>query len=162
MGDQFGAYGYSTPTSTAWVGANRAYYIPFYMPQTSTVYRLWTLNGATAGGTNSRDIGIYSADTSRLPATKLVASGATASSGTNALQFYDITDTVLAQGLYFIGVAQNGTTDTMFANTPASALSLDKIVFMQETAYTLPASATPALMTALYLPVCGLALRASV
>jgi hypothetical protein len=53
------------------------------------------LNGATASG--NMDVGIYD-----YAGTRLVSSGSTAQSGTSAFQDFDITDTLLGPGIFYL------------------------------------------------------------
>ena len=93
----------TSAASATYVAANRAHYIPFVVSEPITVVQLFAYNGATASG--NIDMGIYDAK-----GTKLVSIGSTAQAGTNALQTFDITDTVLGSGRFYLAVAMDNAT----------------------------------------------------
>lgn len=142
-----------TPASAAWPAANLALYLPFVLPEPATVTALWLLNGATASG--NIDIGVFDAAFA-----KLVSSGATAQSGTNAMQFFDVTDTLLPRGIVYLGVSLSSGTGTAFRyNTGVPGLHSATGMVQQATAHPLPSTATPATLGQAFLPIAGMMFR---
>lgn len=139
--------------SAAYISANRAIYIPFSVSSPILVVKLWSFNGATASG--NIDVGIY--DTA---GTKIISSGSTVQAGTNTLQEFDIADTMLGPGNFYLAVAMDNTTGTLFRNSGGST-SLQSAVGMaqQATAFPLPATATFAATGSTYVPMVGLTTR---
>lgn len=140
--------GGSTPASAAFPAANDALLVPFYLHHSVLVKRLYSINGATASG--NIDLGIYSQDGARI-----VSIGSTAQSGTTTIQFFDITDTFLSPGRYYIAVAMDNTTGTLFRSNISVARLQALGMAKQATAFALPTSITFATVTALYLPLIG-------
>lgn len=140
--------GGSAPASLAFPASNDALMVPFYLNNAVTIKRLWTANGGTASG--NIDVGIYSRDSERI-----VSSGSTAQSGTNGLQFFDVTDFVLGPGKYYMAVAMDNTTGTLFRTNTVVVRLLMLGMAKQASAFPLPASITPAPLTAAYLPLIG-------
>lgn len=158
LGTQLAANAAVAPVSTTWQSANRALYIPLLVTEDITVTKLWVLNGATAAG--NIDMGIYNSAFARQ-----VSIGSTAQSGTNVIQEFDITDTPLTAGQYYIGIAKDDTAGTTFTYAAAGggAKALQAWGMAQEaTAFALPATATPADMASNVVPVCGIATRTQV
>ena len=123
-------------TSTAWGTANRAIYIPFAVEATVTAYQMAVENGATLGG--NVDVGIYDE-----LGTRLVSNGSVAQAGTSTIQTFDIANTVLTPGTYFMAMATNSTTATYIGSVALLAeLWRTCGVQMQDTAFALPATAT--------------------
>lgn len=135
--------------SNTWPVANQAIYVPFFTPAPYTVVKLLTFNGAVASG--NIDVGLYAAD-----GTRLVSSGSTAQAGTTVIQEFDVTDTVLAPGWYYLAVAKDDTTGTLRASTAVTARQARALgCFGQTSAFPLPATATFAAYASAYLPVFG-------
>jgi len=146
----------STAAAAAvWPAANRTIYVPVTPHVPLLVKRMFVLNGGVVG-TNTITVALYSSDSNALPASRLVTANAT-SAGANACQYFDITDTTLAAGvLYYMAVALNGTTATVFRvqdGTTNGAYTK----FTEDT--VCPATATPVVSATSYLPIFGLDLR---
>lgn len=93
--------GFAAPASNAWT-ANRAIYVPLYLPWPYNVRRLFWLNGSSVAGNS--DIGLYS-----LSGARFYSSGSTANAGANALQYVTpATDILLGPGPYFLAFANDG------------------------------------------------------
>lgn len=134
----------------AWPAANRAIYIPFELDRPMLVTQMYTINGGTVSG--NLDVGIYTAD-----GTRLVNKGSTAQTGATAIQAFDITDTYLDRGAYFMALAMDNTTGQIFRLNPGGAN--DFLVWgglQQASAFALPATATFAVNTTQYIPFFGL------
>ena len=139
--------------SATYPAASTAIFVPFSLPAPLTAAQLFTYNGATASG--NIDVGLYAAD-----GTRLVSSGSTAQAGTNTLQAFDITDTELGPGNYYLAIALDNTTGTLFRTVPAARYLAGVGCFQQASAFALPATATFATMAQVYLPVFGFSTRA--
>lgn len=136
----------------AWPAANRALYVPFTVPETYNAQKMFVYNGTHSG---NADIGIYDESWNRL-----VSTGSTASSGDGALQEFDITDTLLYRGRYYFGLAfDNGTVTIRRVTTGAAALCSAWGMAQQATAFALPSTAIPAIISSDYIPLVGIAGR---
>lgn len=141
----------AVPASGAWPSSNLAIYIPFQLKTSIQVYKLFTVNGATAA--NNFDIGIYSSD-----GAKIVSTGSTAESGTSALQVVSITTTTIGPGNFYLAMAVNGTSGTYLRNNSTTVNKLQMSgIYQQASAFALPATATFATPTQTYIPLFGLA-----
>jgi len=124
--------------SNAWTTANRAIYIPFYLETTVTAYQMAVENGATLGG--NLDVGIYD-----VLGNRLVSIGTTAQAGISVIQKFDIADTVLTPGTYFMAMSTDSTTATYIGGPSISQTGeLYRTFGVREqlTAFVLPATAT--------------------
>lgn len=137
-----------TPGSATFPASNDALFVPFCLQQHVLIKRLYSVNGTAVSG--NIDVGIYSKD-----GAKIVSSGSTAQSGTSALQFFDVTDFVLAPGCYYFAVALDNTTGTLLRANPSLARVQAIGMAKQASGFALPASATLATVTAAYLPLIG-------
>lgn len=144
----------SGAASAVWTAANRAIYVPFWLPVRLLVTQLFSWTGATASG--NIDVGLYSAS-----GAKLVSSGSTAQSASvNVLQAFNIADIALAPGTYYFAVAMDNTTGTVFRINPNANIQRGTGMFLQETAFPLPTAATFASFgTVNYIPIVGLTTR---
>lgn len=121
--------------SATFASANRAHFQPFRVTVPCIIKQLFVANGATASG--NIDLGVYAPD-----GTRLVSTGSTAQSGTNDLQVFDVTDTLIGRGYYYIAVAMDNTTGTLIRNNFSSQTARYQGFAKQDTAFPLPASAT--------------------
>lgn len=143
------AFGLNNFASGAYTAANLALYIPFRLQHPIVVTKLFSSNGATASG--NIDVGIYSADFTRV-----VSSGSTAQSGTDLNQLFDIADTLLGVGDFYLAVAMNNNTGTLYRTTSTFNILRVAGMLRQTSAFPLPAVATPVALTASYTPMFGL------
>jgi hypothetical protein len=127
--------------ATAWPANNRAIYTPFDLPIPFTIARFMIANGTSSG---NRDIGIYDSNFSRL-----LSTGSTASSGTNAVQYIGVADQVFAAGRYYLGLVCSTTVATVNAVSLSTAALARACGLLEEDlgATTLPAIATPVAYT---------------
>ena len=132
--------------------ANRVLYLPFTLGTVITAVQLFSLNGSTAAG--NIDMGIYDAAGNRR-----INIGATAQSGTSVVQAYDITDTLLEAGRYFLAVVMDGATGTLFNTTIAGSVAVVLSGKAQQASATLPATATFAAPASGKVPIIGLSTR---
>ena len=126
----------SAPASATYPTANLAIFYPVRVTRSFTAAQLFVLNGATASG--NIDVGIYDSS-----GTRLVSSGSTAQSGTSAVQAFNIADTLLAAGWYYLAVAMDNTTGTLLRSTVNHFTAAASVgVGQQSSAFPLPATAT--------------------
>lgn len=146
----------STMSSAAWPSANRAIISPLYIPDWFLVKLLWVMNGATASG--NIDIGLYRADL-----TKIVSAGSTAQSGTSQIQTFDIADTLLAPGRYWLAVAKNDATGTTVAWTSTVNQMRTAAVLSAAAHFALPSTLSPdSALASAYLPMAGITNRTTI
>ena len=141
----------TTFASGVWPAANRALYVPFRVPRALAIANAWILNGATNG--NNFDIGIYT-----MGGVKLGSTGSTAQGTINTVQTTALAVT-LGPGTYYMALAFNGTTSTVFRATPVARILAALGVLQQATAFALPATSTPVSPTSAYLPLFGVSGR---
>ena len=84
------------------IGANRAQFIPFTLSEMVVIKRMSIVNGASVSG--NVDVGIYDQAGNRL-----VSIGGVAQGPINSAQIFDIADTQLAAGRYYLAVVLSGT-----------------------------------------------------
>lgn len=135
------------PSGAAWPSANLAIFCPVVVPAPVRVRQLGWVNSTNV--TDKINLGIFD-----RALAKVVETGDTQATGTNAVQLVNITDTDLQPGLYYLAMACNGTTSVVFrANLPA--LQLEQFGCFQEASdYALASPATPAAPANAYLPYC--------
>jgi hypothetical protein len=121
------------------------YYHPIILPASCVAKRIWWANGATVAG--NIDVGIYADDGDAKPGAKVISSGATAQSGTNSVQFSDVSDTALAAGRYWLAfVHEDIGAPTLFRSGVSAGDAADASMMYYEgdgTVSSLPSSATP-------------------
>ena len=139
--------GVTASTSFAWPTANLALYIPVEVYTPILIAKMSINNGATVSG--NVDVGIYD-----VGGAKLVTMGSTAQSGVSAIQTFDIADTLLLPGLYYMALAIDNTTSTIAGWTGAIAIECEAMgVFQQASAFALPSPATYAANTQTVMPL---------
>lgn len=149
-GTGFNITGGTQIASAGWPANNRALYLAFELDRPMIATQMYVYNGSSATAGNW-DIGIYAAD-----GTRLVSSGSTAQTGSNAPQTFNITDTLLDRGAFWLGIAASSTSTTVYRFNGGAAN--DWLIWggMQEaSALPLPATATFAVNTTQFIPICG-------
>jgi hypothetical protein len=138
------------PASAVWPSTNLAIFVPFRISQPISANLLWVANGAAVSG--NVDVGIYD-----VAGTRLVSSGSTAQAGVSVIQTFNIADTWLGAGLFYLAMAMNNTTGTTLRTALSATFAL-KIYGCAEqaSAFALPATATFATSTQNYVPYFGL------
>lgn len=146
-----GITNFGAASSATWPTTNKAFFVPITLDTTIIVQTLFVVNGATAS--NNFDLGIYSAD-----GTKLVSTGSTAQAGTNTLQVVTLgTPLTIGPSLYYLATAFNGTTGTTFKVSLGVNGVFEAGVYIQTSAFPLPANATFATASAeTIIPITGL------
>lgn len=144
--------GFSNEASRAWGAVNEALFIPFRISVPIIATKLWVINGTIANG--NIDMGIYSWD-----GTRLVSIGTTVQTGTSVRQVFNIADTLIGPGLFYLGLALSSASGTVLTRTYNDQLGKAMGCAMQASAFALPATATfdtwvPSLNGRV--PICGL------
>lgn len=122
-------------SSVAWAVASKAIFTPVSIFNTVKIVKLFNINGAAVSG--NIDVGIYDRGGARI-----VSSGSTAQAGTVSTQEYDIADTVLNPGLYYLALALDNITGAIQGWNPSAALMRCVGVHEMTSAFPLPATAT--------------------
>lgn len=136
--------------NTAWPAANRAIYYPFTLASTVLVKQLWCFNGSVLSG--AVDLGIYSGG-----GTRIISTASTAQAGASAIQAFNITDTQLGPGLYYMAMAMDNNTGRTQNVTIGTASRLQATGYAQQaSAFSLPTLATFAATGTDYAPLFGL------
>jgi hypothetical protein len=131
-------------SETAPVSANIGsyiYYLPIILPASCTVRRVWWANGATAAG-DTFEAGIYADDGDAKPGARLLY-GSAATSGTNSVQFVDVTDTIIGPGRYWLAWVKASGTSAIFRSQVSASDAVNAALMFHESGTTLPATATP-------------------
>ena len=155
MSDNYGgAFSGTTLGSATWPAANRAIAYPFTLDESTTVVKLWAYNGAAVSG--NVDLAIYDESWVRK-----VSIGSTPQAGTNVIQEFNIADTPLDAGRYYMALCCDNTTAAFF-RTASPAVDVLKVWGMAQQAVgavTLPDPFVPALVASAYIPYFGASLR---
>lgn len=135
--------------SAAYPAANRAIFIPFVLTQPILVTVLFSANGSVVSG--NIDVGLYSADLTRI-----ISAGSVAQAGVNAIQVYDIADTLIGPGRFYLAVALSSTTGQLHRASPGAQFARRGGIVQMASALPLPATATAAATATSYIPLVGL------
>ena len=139
--------------STTYPVANLAIFMPFRIGIPITVKQLFSYNGLVAAG--NIDMGIYDRNGVRL-----VSAGSTAQAGTSDLQAFNITDTQIGPGLFYIAIAKDDIVGTLIRITTGASWNWQVLGLAQQaSAFPLPATATFAAYGQLLCPFIGLSTR---
>jgi hypothetical protein len=147
--------GIGLATGNQVLAANKALYVPVSVQSPITIVKMFVINGTAVSG--NIDVGIYDQGGVRL-----VSIGSTAQSGTSAVQEFDITDTTLNPGLYYLAVALDNGTGAVHSWAPSIPVCRAIGIFEQATAFPLPATATFATSTVNKVPFIGATQRSVV
>lgn len=149
-------HSHEAPASAVWPSANLAIYVPLRVPACVVVVKLWYASSST--GTGNVDMGVYDAG-----GTAVVSATNAAKVASTTEAVFDVTDTVIGPGLYYIALSSDSGTDTFVRWAPAAPIALANGVLTESSAYPLPATATwTADQTLAYVPVMGLLLESTV
>jgi hypothetical protein len=153
----------STAGSGTYESANRGVWFPLLVPATCTVRRMWWANGATVNASNNIEAGIYSDDGLHKPSTKVITTGSVAQGTASQVQFADITDTILAPGVYWLYLSCSTTSATFFRSSVQSAIYAPLVKMEQGSIGpgSAPATATPAKASSSNIYLFGFATTAS-
>jgi hypothetical protein len=139
----------ASPFAGAWPLANLALFIPFSLGEPITALRMYLYNGNIVNG--NVDIGIYSED-----GTKLVSSGSTVHAGLNNLQEFNITDTIIGPGIFYMALSFSGNVATVSRFNLVTMLSSVVGMAQMENAFPLPANAVFATCAYGFIPIMGI------
>lgn len=141
----------SATAAAAWPENNRAIFLPIMIERPKVVQQLGIYNGAVAGEV---DAGIYSYPGTGTSATRLVNIGKTAMSGANTIQLFNIADTTLAPGVYFLAFNCSTTVTATFFRASTTNTSLRPTGVSQQAvgATELPSTATLATPASAFVP----------
>jgi hypothetical protein len=142
-----------SPVSATYPSADLAIFMPVKVTETITIKKLWVLNGATASG--NTNMALYNSEFILVAGTE---TGSTAQAGTNVIQEFTITPTGITPGLYYVAIAMDNTTGTLFRYSIGSEGAKYVGLFSQASSFDLPAVATPADANS-YAPVMGFSTR---
>jgi hypothetical protein len=134
--------------ASAALTANRAYLVPFHLEEPILVTKLFSANGATNVG--NIDVGIYSDSFVRI-----TSSGSTAQAGVNTLQVFNVTDVIIGPGDFYLAIAASGAATVFQANLGVPTANRVGMLQMAS-AFPLPATITPATVSAGTCPIIGL------
>lgn len=151
LGIPLTAMGQASLAAAAWPAASLVIYVPFAVPDTITVTKLWMSVSVAAGNV---DMGVYAED-----GTLIISKGSTAAvaNGTSL----DVTDTTIGRGRYYLaGVCDTVTTLTVFRVAPSAGIP-QALGLLEQASVTLPLStnaspATFAKYTRAYVPLMAL------
>jgi hypothetical protein len=99
-----------TPSSGA-LTTDLAHIVRIVIPTDTVIRRFYWANGSTAA-TNTVQVGLYRDDL-----TSFLLGTATVASGTNQLQFDNVTDTAMPAGRYWMAIVTNGASATIMRLT---------------------------------------------
>lgn len=136
--------GFNLAASAVWPAANRAIYVPVIVETTVTAYQMGIIVTTQNGNV---DVGIYDEKFARL-----VSMGSTAV-GAAGFQAFDIADTVLTPGVYYLAMCCSSATAS-FPRTTVLAEHLRANGVQQQAvgAVTLPDPMVPANPASAYMP----------
>lgn len=135
-----------------WPAANRAIYVPMWIPWPYPVVRVFWVVGSANTATNM-DFGIFTAS-----GTKIYSTGSTAEGTVSTTQYTTPTQFVLAPGRYYFALSCSTTTASCggVGTVAATALSAERQAgLLQEASLPLPATMTGVAMAASCVPLCG-------
>lgn len=125
----------------AWPTANKAFYMPVSVYEPFLVAKMFVINGGTVSG--NIDVGIYDRG-----GAKIVSSGSVAQAGASAIQEFDVVDTLLNPGLYYLACAMDNATGQLEVwNVTGGTIGRSLGLAEETTAFPLPSSATMAALT---------------
>lgn len=144
-----------------WPSTNRGIFVPFSLPVAATLRKVWWGNGGTLSG--NADCGVYSSFEGQ-PKTLLVSSGATALSGTNAVQSVDVADTPLDAGVLYYMCLALGTTGDRIQRYSAPVQDLMTLMGVCQASSMMPLTSNPTIeaVGAAFLPQFGITIDATV
>ena len=147
------ATSYMVTASVAYPAANLALFIPFTLTKSIVMVKLFAVNGNPCAG--NIDVGIYD-----VAGRRIISSGSVAHALINNVQVFDIADTRIGPGNFYLAVAKDDAVGclragTTFANIAPALLGMAQMA----AAFPLPAQAVFAQITGNYVPVIGLSTR---
>ena len=138
-----------------WPTANKAIYVPIYLPGDYFFNKFAVLMGTPNGNI---DIGLYSKDT----LTKIISTGPTLTAGTLTVQYISVPNTIIKAGSYYLALSANANANgalpaVMRATPPAPIRHIIATgTSMQLSSFPLPSTATLATPVDDYIPAIGM------
>ncbi len=121
-----------------WATANLARYVPMTLARPMNLRKFfWAMNT-----TANVDVGIYTST-----GTRIVSSGTTVGSGAATYQEFDVTDTILAPGRYYLAGAMDNGAGQAGGFSLSTQVCRALGVYQEAAAFPLPATATFAVPT---------------
>ena len=146
---------FSTPASAAWPTLYLAIFVPIRVSVPVKTTSVWWYNGATVNASYKIDVGIYSADFTKLGSIGLTAQGTALVIQSVALA------TEFGPGLFYMAMTHNYIETFWRWNGITASCCAITGMFQQPLSnpYSLPAVATPATVGYAYIPVFGITAR---
>jgi hypothetical protein len=135
-----------------WQLANLILYVPVRIPELITVKRVFWSNGDSAAG--NINVGLYD-----WSGAKQWECGSTAQSGTDVVQYKDITDTDVAAGMWFLALQASSTSTRFMMSGDFWSLWRSGVFDEAAGSFALPSTATFTNPNYGYLPYFGLDVR---
>lgn len=146
VSDMMAITNWAATVSAVWPTANLALFFPFLLDEPRLVQHISHVNGTVVSG--NVDVGVYDRNGARL-----VSKGTTAQAGVSTIQTHDVTDTLLAAGLYYAAMVLDNVTGTVARAQPGGVPGQAAAgAYQMATAFVLPATATFALPAVSYVP----------
>lgn len=121
---------------TVWPAVNLAMFIPIRVPVPLLVRQLAVANGVLPTG--NTDVGLYDEHGVRL-----VSTGSVATSGSSVVQVFDVTDTWIGPGVFYLALVRDDVNGDVQAVQLSNAARLEQLgVAEMGAAMPLPATAT--------------------
>ena len=154
IGASIGSLGF--PASAAWPAQYLAIFVPIRVSAQVYTTGMWWRNGPTVNASYKIDVGIYSADLTKLGSTGLTAQGTASVIQSVAINIK------FGPGLFYMAMTHNNT-QTFYQEHSVTAAGVYRAIGMFQqlltTPYSLPAVATPAAMGYGYIPLFGIYIR---
>lgn len=137
-------------------GANIGIYVPIEVKAAFSAKKMFCMNGGTAAG--NVDIGLYTEAFA-----KVVSMGPTLQSGTTAIQEFDISDTPVAIGRYYLAISLSNATGTLYTTDIGTTTGISVMkgygLGTQGSVGTLPSTITPSVPSTQFVPFFGMSSR---
>lgn len=143
------------PAAATWPVVKLAIFVPFKLDTPYILRKLWWMNGGSVSG--NVDCGVYMAD--NTSGMLLASAGSTAQASTSVIQAVTLgTPVTLGPGRYYMALAIDNTTATVWRSTPGIPLAKAAGMAQQTLAnLPLPATATFATIANDCMPLFGIA-----
>lgn len=132
-------------SNVGWPSGSFAICVPVEIYEPITIAKMMIVRGTATSG--NLDVGVYDANGNLK-----VSSGSTAQSAA-AIQTFDVTDTLLQPGLYYMAVAFDNTTANMLGWSVSLIDTLPFGVFTVASAFPLPSTVTFSALFGTFVPL---------
>lgn len=138
----------------SWPTANLGIWVPFKLERPAVVQQFFVVNAGAVSG--SFDVGVYGWDLAKR------VSQSAAQSGTNTRQVVNCSDTSLGPGWYYLALSHSDTSGQYRrSNSPSWKCLRASGLFVQASAFTLPATVVPASAGSFFIPLFGIQIARS-